>query len=78
MQEHLTYNKNSIEECQKIEDSKMYSNAIQMIESDLEMIKNKISEAEKQSIHYGYNEELLKINLKYMEDCQRSLDYDLD
>lgn len=78
MQEHLTYSKNGIEECQEIEDSEMYANTIQMIESDLEMIKNKISEAEKQSIHYGYNEELLKINLEYMKDYQRSLDYDLD
>ncbi len=80
MKTNLSYNLNNVNNCKKLleTENKVMDSTIQMINTSISEIENKIEEAEKISSNYGFDEGSLQLNMGYMESCQRNMDYDID
>ena len=76
----IKFHKSSIENTKKrVEDSIDNLDAVlDMLNKQVKEVNNKIEELEKIASRYGFNDELLKINMDYMKGCQATIDNDLD
>lgn len=80
MQKNLSYNYNNVYNCKKLLDTEnedLYS-ILNLIDNQILEVNRKIEEVEEKFSEYGYDEETFKINIKYMENCQRNFNFDLD